>query len=178
VGAPVDGWSYANNWRIAAYFLGFAMMLLGIGSLAVFAFGDSAGMAGLSLLAIATFLLVFSVLVFLPRLARRGSVSFSLFSHRSVEDAEKAVVEAIEAVGRAPRVEVARSRSNHPPRLVTADGIVTRFRIEVSRVGPGSADTGSWTEIVQSVASTDSDGARALRERVNERLAGFPKAEE
>ncbi|HEX9341129.1 MAG TPA: hypothetical protein VF992_08180 [Thermoplasmata archaeon] len=173
-----DGWSYANNWRIAAFFLGLAMILLGIGSLAVFAFGDDAGMAGLSLLAIATYLLVFSVLVFVPRIARRGSVSFSLFSRRSVEDAEKAVVGAIEAVGRAPRVEMARSRSNHPPRVVTADGIVTRFRIEISRAGPGSVDGGVWTEIVQSVASTDADAARTLRERVNEQLARLPRAEE
>jgi len=175
---PAEGWSYANNWHIVFFFLALAMMFLGIGSLAVVAFGDAAGMAGLSLLAIASFLLVFSVLVFLPRLARRGSVSFSLFSRRSMADAQKAVEAAIEALGRAPRVEVKRSRSNHPPRLVTADGIATRFRIEASRVGPGPGEGGLWTEIVQSLVSTDADGARVLRERINERLAGLPKAEE
>ena len=175
---PADGWSYANNWHIAVFFLALAMMLFGVGSLAVAAFGDAAGMAGLSLLAIASFLLVFSVLVFLPRLVRRGSVSFSLFSRRSMADAQKAVEQAIEALGKAPRVEVARSRSNHPPRLVTADGIVTRFRIEASRVGPGPVEGGIWTEIVQSLASTDADGARLLRERINERLGRLPSAEE
>ncbi len=176
--APRDGWSYANNWQIATFFLALAMMLLSIGALAVFAFGDAAGMAGLSLLAIASFLLVFSVLVFLPRLARRGSVSFSLFSRRSIAEAQQAVAEAIEAEGKAPRVEVVRSRARHPPRLVTADGIVARFRIEASRAGPGPGDGGVWTEIVQSLASTDADGARAMRERINERLSRLPRAEE
>ncbi len=175
---PADGWSYANNWHIAVFFLALAMMLLGIGSLAVAAFGDDAGMAGLSLLAIASFLLVFSVLVFLPRLVRRGSVSFSLFSRRSMADAQKAVEQAIEALGKAPRVEIIRSRSNHPPRLVTADGVVTRFRIESSRIGPGPVEGGIWTEIVQSLAATDADGAKVLRERINERLGRLPNAEE
>ncbi len=175
---PADGWSYANNWHIVVFFLALAMMLLGIGSLAVVAFGDAAGMAGLSLLAIASFLLVFSVLVFLPRLVRRGSVSFSLFSHRSMADAQRAVEEAIEGLGRAPRVLNIRSRSNHPPRLVTADGIVTRFRIEASRVGPGPVEGGIWTEIVQTLAATDADGARVLRERITERLGRLPNAEE
>ena len=70
---PADGWSYANNWHIVVFFLALAMMLLGIGSLAVVTFGDAAGMAGLSLLAIASFLLVFSVLV-LPRSRDRRSI--------------------------------------------------------------------------------------------------------
>src|SRR6266699_2830658 len=175
---PADGWSYANNWHIAVFFLAMAMMLLGIGSLAVAAFGDTAGMAGLSLLAIASFLLVFSVLVFLPRLVRRGSVSFSLFSRRSMADAQNAVEQSIEALGKGPRVEGARARSNHPPRIVSADGILNRFRIEASRVGPGPVEGGFWTEIVQSLASTDADRARLLRERINERLGRLPSVEE
>src|SRR3989442_10042739 len=76
-------WAYANNGRIAAEFLGFAILLLGIGLIAVIAFGADAVNAGVALLAIATFLLVFSVLVFLPRLARRGGAELRLPSPHS-----------------------------------------------------------------------------------------------
>lgn len=167
----IPEWSYANNWRIIATFLGLAGVFLGLGLLAVLAFGDEAGFAGVSLLTIATFLLVFSVLVFLPRLARRGTVSFSLFSRRSVEDAERAVREAIEEAGRAPRVEVAKSRSESPSRIVTADGIPARFRIEVTHTRQRTDDGREWTEIIQSITPTDEGEARALRERITARLS-------
>ena len=168
--AQPEGWAYANNWRIAAVFLGLAIVFLGIGVLAVSSFGENAGIAGVSLLAIASFILVFTVLVFVPRLAKRGSVSFSLISSRSLAEAERAVVEAIEAEGKQSRVDVVRSRSDHPPRVVTAEGIKTRFRIERSRIGPGMPNDDGWTEIVQSVGLLDEDAAR-LRARIAERLA-------
>src|SRR3989441_2687159 len=122
-------WAYANNGRIAAEFLGLAILLLGIGLAVVISFGADAVNAGVALLAIATFLLVFSVLVFLPRLARRGSLSFSVYSRRSIDDAEKAVREAIEEAGRTPPVAPAKTPSHHPPRSVTAAGNVTPVRI-------------------------------------------------
>ena len=172
------GWDYANNWRIVAAFLGLTMVFLGVGLLAVLAFGNDAGLAGVALLTIATFLLVFSVLVFLPRLARRGSLSFSFYSRRSVEDAERAVREAIEESGRAPHVEIVKSRSETPPRIVTAEGIPARFRIEPSRVRQRTDDREEWTEIIQSITPTEEAEARALRERITARLArGSPPKE-
>src|SRR3989442_8435476 len=115
-------WAYANKGRIAAEFLGLAILLLGIGLAVVISFGADAVNAGVALLAIATFLLVFSVLVFLPRLARRGSLSFSVYSRRSIDDAEKAVREAIEEAGRAPRVAPVQAPSRHPPPDRTGEG--------------------------------------------------------
>src|SRR2546422_5197432 len=76
-------WSYSNDGRIAFVFLALAIVLLAIGLLAVTAFGSDAANGGVALLAIAMFLLVFSVLVFVSRLARRGPSSFSFYSRRS-----------------------------------------------------------------------------------------------
>src|SRR3989449_5351279 len=119
-------WAYANNGRIAAEVLGFAILLLGIGLIAVIAFGADAVNAGVALLAIATFLLVFSVLVFLPRLVRRGSLSFSVYSRRSIDDAEKAVREVIEEAGRTPPGAQRKSPAKHPPPLAAAEGSLIR----------------------------------------------------
>ena len=137
----------------------------------VLGFRDDAAVAGAALLTIAVFLLVFCVLVFLPRLVRRGAVSFSVYSPRSVEEVEAAVRSVIEASGRSPRVELVRSRARHPPRIVSAEGIPARFRIQVSR-HPARAEGGlDWTEIVQSFAARDQQEAEALRDRVTARLA-------
>src|SRR2546427_11810420 len=116
-------WAYANNGRIAAKFLGFAILLLGIGLIAVIAFGADAVNAGVALLAIATFLLVFSVLVFLPRLARRGGLSFSVYFRSSIDDSEKAVPEVPEEAGRAAPAAPGKSPTHHPPPSVAAAGI-------------------------------------------------------
>ncbi len=165
-------WTYSNDGRIAFAFLAFAMVLLALGLLAVIALGSDAANGGVALLAIAVFLLVFAVLVFLPRLARRGAASFSVYSRRSVDEAVKAVREAIEASGKTARVDVVKSRSDHPPRIVTAEGIPSRFRIEVTRHPSGAEGGLEWTEIVESSASRDGEEAQALREKVTERLAG------
>ncbi len=92
-----------------------------------------------------------------------------------VYDVEKAVREAIEEAGRTPRVAQVKSRSDHPPRIVTAEGVVARFRIEVTR-HPANADGGpEWTELVESFRARDASEARALREKITERLAGGPR---
>src|SRR5213594_1439899 len=165
-------WSYSNDGRIAFVFLALAMVLLALGVLAVTVFGSDAANGGVALLAIAMFLLVFAVLVFVPRLARRGAASFSVYSRRSVDEAVKAVREAIEASGRTPRVDIVKSRSDQPPRIVTAEGIQTRFRIEVTRHPAGAEGGLEWTEIVESSASREGAEAQALRKKVTERLAG------
>src|SRR6266705_846308 len=165
-------WTYSNDGRIASTFLALAIVLLAIGVLAVTVVGSDAANGGVALLAIATFLLVFSVLVFLPRLARRGAASFSVYSRRSVDEAVKAVREAFEASGRTPRVDVVKSRSDHPPRVVTAEGVQARFRIEVTRHPAGAEGGSEWTEIVESSASRDGAEAQAMRKKVTERLGG------
>src|SRR5207247_792690 len=95
-------------------------------------------------------------------LARRGPSSFSFYSRRSLDEAVKAVREAIEASGRTPRVDVVKSRSDHPPRIVTAEGIQARFRIEVTRHPAGAEGGLEWTEVVDS-----EDHARDLCGRVD-----------
>ena len=165
---PPD-WAYANNARIATFFLGLAMLLLGLGVLAVVALGQDAAVVAAGLLTIAVFLVVFSLLVFVPRLARRGAVSFSVYSRRSMDDAEQAIRAAIEASGRTARVVRVRSRSRSPPRIVTADGIPAKFRIEISR-HPSASGPREWTEIIESFPERDEAAAEALRRKILEGL--------
>jgi len=169
--APSPEWTYANNARIAAFFLGFAILLIGLGILAVVAFGKEATLAGAVLLTLAIFLLVFSSLIFLPRLVRRGAVSFSVYSRHSMDDAEQAVRAAIEASGRTARVERVRSRFRTPPRIVTAEGVSARFRIELTR-HPAASGPGEATEIIESFPPRDEAEAQALRLKILERLGG------
>ncbi len=165
-------WAYTNDGRIAFVFLALAIVLLAIGLLAVTAFGSDAVNGGVALLAVSMFLVVFSVLVFVPRLARRGPASFSFYSRRSVDEAVKVVREAIEASGRTPRVDIVKSRSDHPPRIVSAEGIRARFRIDVTRHPAGVEGGLEWTEIVESSPSRENAEAQALRKKVAERLTG------
>jgi len=174
--APTD-WAYANNARIAAFFLGLAILLIGIGFLAVVAFGPDGALAGGALLALAVFLLVFSVLVFVPRLVQRGAVSFSVYSRRSIDEAEHAVRAVIEASGRTARVERPRSRARSPPRIVIAEGIPARFRIEVTRHA-ATSDSGEWTEIIESLPKREETEAQALRVKIAERLSAVTSREE
>lgn len=172
-------WAYANNARMAVAFLALAILLLAVGVLAVRALGSDAGLAAATLLTVATFLLVFSALVFLPRLARRGGVSFSFYSRRSLDDVETAVRAVIEATGKSPQVRVLTSRRGRPRpvRIVTADGIRARFRIESAR-NPTAADGGiGWTEIIESFVPVNEAEALALREKIAARLgeAGPPE---
>lgn len=167
--APSE-WEYANNARIAMAFLGLAMLLLVLGVLAVAALGLEAAIVGSALLTIAIFLLVFSLLVFVPRLAVRGAVSFSFYSRRSMDDAERAVRGALEALGRTPRVETVRTRSRTPPRVVSAEGFPARVRIELSR-RPVPAESGEWTEIIEVVSAREEPEGQALRGKIIEGLA-------
>jgi hypothetical protein len=166
---PKAGWAYANNARIAVVFLSLAIVLLVLGILAVLAFGADAAFASSALLTLAIFLLVFSLLVFLPRVATRGAVSFSLYSRRSMDEAEQAVRTALEALGRTARVERVRTRSRTPPRIVTADGLAARIRIEPSR-RPVPANPASWTEIIEVFPMRDEPEGRALRGKIAESL--------
>ena len=171
-------WAYANNARIAVVFLGFAIVLIGIGLLVVVAFGPDGGLAAGALLALAIFLLVFSVLVFVPRLVQRGAVSFSVYSRRSIDEAEHAVRAVIEASGRTARVERPRSRARSPPRIVIAEEIPARFRLEVTRHAATTSDSGEWTEIIESLPNRQLEEAQALRVKIAERLSAVTSREE
>lgn len=162
-------WAYANNVRIAAMFVSLSVGLLVLGILLVAAFGSQAAVASSAILAIAVFLIVFSLLVFLPRVVTRGATSFSLYSRRSLDEAEQAVRNALEALGRTVRVERVRTRFQMPSRIVTAEGFPVRVRIELSRP-PAPAEAGEWTEIIEVFPARDEAEGRALRGKIAERL--------
>lgn len=171
-------WTYANNAKMAMTFLGLALVLLvGFGILAGLTVGQDAAFAASALLTLAVFLLVFSALVFIPRWVQRGPMSFSVFSERSIDEAEAAVSAAIEAAGRTPRIERLESRARSPSRIVTADGVPARFRIQITR-HPTSGGSGPRTEIIEVVPRVEGDEARALRQKVAEQLALVPARDE
>src|SRR5205809_215441 len=139
---------------------------------------EDGGLAAGALLALAIFLLVFSVLVFVPRLVQRGAVSFSVYSRRSIDEAEHAVRAVIEASGRTARVERPRSRARSPPRIVIAEEIPARFRLEVTRHAATTSDSGEWTEIIESLPNRQLEEAQALRVKIAERLSAVTSREE
>lgn len=170
-------WTYANHARMAMAFLGLALALLvGFGVLAVLTTDQDAAFAASALLTLAVFLLVFSALVFVPRWAQRGPMSFSVYSERSMDEAEAAVRAAIEAAGRTPRIQRLESRARSESRIVTADGIPARFRIQVTR-HPTSGGPGPRTEIIEAVPRQEGAEGRALRQKVAEQLGLVPVRE-
>ena len=162
-------WAYANHARMAIVFLALASLLLGLGIVGVAAFGAAAAVAASSLLTIAIFVLVFTLLVFVSRVAKRGAASFSIYSRRSIDDAELAVRSALETVGQNAQVKRVRSRSRTPARIVQADGVSARFRIEVSR-HPATAEPGEWTEITEVFPKGDKPEAQDLRAKIRDGL--------
>src|SRR5256885_4005964 len=154
--------------------MGFAIGLIGIGLLVVVAFGPDGGRAAGALRALAIFLLVFSVLVFVPRLVQRGAVSFSVYSRRSIDEAEHAVRAVIEASGHTARVERPRSRARSPPRIVIAEEVPARFRLEVTRHAATTSDSSEWTEIIESLPNRQLEEAQDLRVKIAEDRKSTP----
>ena len=169
-------WTYANHARMALIFSGLALVFLVGGILAVLTAGQDAAFAASGLLTLSVFLLAFSALVFFPRWAQRGPISFSVYSERSMDEAEAAVRAAIEAAGRTPQIERLEPRAGSPSRTVTAEGVLARFRIQTTRY-PTSGGSGPRTEIIEVVPRQDEAEARALRQKVAEQLA-LPAREE
>lgn len=170
--APSAGsWSYADNWRILTGFLGASIGLLAIGIAAVATARAEAAYGAGILLSVATFLVVFAVVLFFPRLARRGVKNYWLLVDRPIGEVEQEVRRALEATGRPVLVEVLRSRSDHPTRIVTAEGVSWRFRLEpVSRREIGS-NAGERTEVIQvGVLGAGDPEAKAWRELVAARI--------
>lgn len=173
--APPAAWAYMNDLRFGAIFLGAAMVVFGAGMLVVILGGvDEAATADL-LLAIGIFLLIFTVLLALPRIHSRGAVSYSLLVERSMDEVEQSVRSALEEMGRKVHVEVASSRSRRPPRLVHVDGVASRFLLRAAPYREERGKGSSWTEIVQNGIGKGSDEvARELRERIAARLTASP----
>ena len=162
-------WAYANHARAAVLFLAISSGMLGLGIVAVVAFGTEAVVAASSLLTIAIFVLMFTVLVFVTRVATRGAVSFSIYSRRSIDEAEQAVLNALETEGENAQVKRVRGRTKTPARIVSADGVAARFRIEVSRHA-ALAEPGEWTEIIEVFPKGERPEAQALRAKILEGL--------
>ncbi len=173
MGEPTEAaWAYADNGRILLAFLGTSITLLLIGILTVFAGGREAAVGAGVLLSIATFLLVFAITLFLPRLARRGERSFRLVVDSSIEEVSHAVRAALESVGRMARIDILPSRSNRPPRMVTGDGLPCRFRLEAISLREAGASGVEKTEVIQVGSVGGSGAARELRDLLASRLLG------
>jgi hypothetical protein len=171
-------WSYANDARILRLFLGGTLVVLGIVAAIVASSPTDPETAAVAdvLLAMAIFLLIFGILVFVPRVLSRGSMSYSLHVERSLDDVESTVREAVEAVGRSPRVEVRDSRlkMKRPPRTVRIDGVPTRILLRAAPYRERRVEGTSWSEIVLvGLPSAGDEFALELRKRIS---AGFARA--
>ena len=163
-------WTYSNQWRMIAAFLGGSMILLGAGLLAVSSAGADAAFGAGVLLAVAVFLVAFAMLLFFPRLRRQGSFTFRTVFLGSVAEAEAAVRSALSASGRAVHAEDAASRSRHPPRVVRADGLPSRFLVQALSTREGG-DGLERAEVIQiGLEDADDPAAREARDLVGSRL--------
>lgn len=176
---PPAPWAYMNDLRFGAVFLGAAMVVFLVGMVVVIVGGaEEAAMADL-LLAIGVFLLIFTVLLALPRIRSRGAASYSLLVERSMDDVEQSVRSALEEMGHKTHIEVTPSRSRRPPRLVHVDGAASRFLLRAAPYREERGKGTAWTEIVQIGIGKGSDEvARELRERIAVRLTAPPSSSE
>lgn len=165
-------WVYADNWRILVGFLGAAIVVLGIGVLAVSLGGAAVAVDAGVLLSVGVFLAVFATILLVPRLVRRGVRSFRLYVDRTIEEVEREIQGALEASGYLVTIDTVPSRSPRPPRVLLAEGAPWRIRLEaVSRREVGDA-TIDRTEVIQiGVDAEDDADAKSVRELVGARLA-------
>ncbi len=164
-------WMYVNDIRILFMLLGGACVVLGLGLLLFEVYGAEQEDTVDVLLGTGVFLLLFCLLLFLPRLRSRGPRSFSLLVERPMDDVQEAVRAAAVETGRTVRVEIRRSRFARPPRTVFVDGVAWRFSLRAAPYREREKDGTSWTELVQSgFEKMEDEVARDLRERVLSRL--------
>lgn len=160
-------WAYVNDLRVGTIFLGVAMGVFGMGIVVVVVSGEDGTATADLFLAIGIFLMVFTVLLTLPRIRTRGAVSYSLLVERSMDSTEDLVRKAIEETGRKVRVEVKESRSSRPPRTVHVEDVATRFLLCSAPYREERGKGTSWTEIVQAGNGEEGDDiARDLRDRI------------
>ena len=164
-------WTYSNDLRITTAFLGVAMVLFGADAAIVVAYGTDMASEADALLGIGVFLLVFTVLLFVPRLRSRGPKSYSLVVELSMDEAEIAVKEAAEARGQKVDVAIKESRSARPPRTLTVEGLPMRILLKAAPYREHGRGSPPWTEIVASGDGVERDAtSRDLRDRIVSRV--------
>ncbi len=169
--APPPSWMYVNDLRLVSRFLGTAMVVLGIGILVAYTYGPDENDTVDVLLGTGVFILLFSVLLFLPRLRSRGGMSYSLVVGHGMDEVETAVKGAAEDSGHPARVEVVPVRLRTPPRDVFIEGVPWRLTLRNAAYREQRGDDTRWTEIVQAGLDSEKDEvARELRERILSRL--------
>ena len=170
--ASPPAWMYVNDLRLVSRFLGVAMVVLGIGVLITFVYGPEENDTVDVLLGIGVFILLFSSLVFVPRIRSRGGLSFTLMVARALDDVEAVVTDAVEESGRKARVEIAPARLRRPPRDVFIEGLPWRLSLRDAAYREQRGDETRWTEVVLAGLDNEEDEvARELRERILSRLA-------
>lgn len=177
--ADTEGrWMYADNWRILLAFLAAADGILGLGILLVALEGASAAFGAGVLLSLGVFLAVFAIMLLVPRLTRWGVRSFRLYVDRTIDEVERDVRDALESSGFLVTVETAESRSAHPPRILGAQGLPWRFRLEAVSRREVRGGALARTEVIQiGLAAEDDADARSVREILAGRLA-LPRPED
>lgn len=169
---PAPAWMYVNEVRVVAMVLGAAIVVLAIGLALFLATGTDQLDTVDVLLGTGVFFLLFTVLLFVPRLRSRGAMSFSLYVEHPLDDVEVAVTGAVEDAGRTAQVEVLRARFQRPPREVRIEGLSWKFSLRAAPYRERREAGTQWTEIVQAGLQNEEDEvARELRERVLSRLA-------
>ncbi len=164
-------WMYVNDFRLVSRFLGGAILILGLGVLIAYVYGPDQNDTVDVLLGAGVFLLLFSVLLFVPRLRSRGGMSYSLVVGHGLDDVEQAVKGAVEESGREARVQVVPVRLRVPPREVFVEGLPWRLTLRNASYREQRGDDTRWTEIVQAGLENEKDEvARELRERILSRL--------
>ncbi len=165
-------WMYVNEVRLISMVLGASMVVLGLGLLIYVVDGTEQMDTVDVLLGTGVFFLLFTLLLFVPRLRSRGPMSFSLLVEHALDEVETAVTAAIEETGRKAHVTVLRARFQRPPREVAIDGVPWTFALRAAPYRERKEDGTQWTEIVQKgFPDAKDEVARELRERVLSRLA-------
>jgi len=175
-GSNGAAWAYVHGWRMLFAFLGVALVILGIGFLLVLGAGPEGAFGASILLALAVFLVLFAVLLFVPRIVRRGAQTYRLVAERPPEEVEEMVRTVIEERGYRVLVEAVPSRSGHPTKIVSVDGQPVRFVLtpivrRLRRKEPPGA-----TDVLQIGVTGESDpAAKDLRDLVTSRLVPPPE---
>lgn len=178
-GSPAPSWMYVNDLRLVSRFLGAAMIILGIGLMVTYVYGPEQNDTVDVLLGMGVFIMVFSVLVFLPRIRSRGGMSYTLLVGHGLDEVEAVVKESLMESGRQARVEVVPVRLRVPPREVFVEGVPWRLTLRNAAYREQRGDDRRWTEIVQAGLEREEDEvARELRERILSRLTTPVSAKE
>jgi len=98
-----------------------------------------------------------------------ANVGMSVAANSHVEFIAELAHTSYVAEGKNAQVKRVRGRSKTPARIVSADGVAARFRIEVSRHA-ALAEPGEWTEIIEVFPRGERPEAQALRAKILEGL--------